>query len=78
MSAKTLEKEYVHAVYSRLASYIQKKETGNGHRIWPNVTKFLDALPKGSCVIDIGQPLSLFPFLLLSLSRMRRSQIPPD
>uniref|UniRef100_A0A915ATK4 Methyltransferase type 11 domain-containing protein n=1 Tax=Parascaris univalens TaxID=6257 RepID=A0A915ATK4_PARUN len=49
-----IEKQYVHEVYSRLASHCAEKESKKKLRIWPNVKKFIDELPPGSVVIDVG------------------------
>uniref|UniRef100_A0A0M3HGM5 Uncharacterized protein n=1 Tax=Ascaris lumbricoides TaxID=6252 RepID=A0A0M3HGM5_ASCLU len=52
-----IEKQYVHEVYSRLASHCAETESKKKLRIWPNVKKFIDELPPGSIVIDVGETL---------------------
>uniref|UniRef100_A0A1I7WXG6 Methyltransf_11 domain-containing protein n=1 Tax=Heterorhabditis bacteriophora TaxID=37862 RepID=A0A1I7WXG6_HETBA len=49
-----IEEEYVHSVYSRLATYQKKDHRSSSPRIWPNVKNFLESQPVGSIVIDIG------------------------
>ncbi|MFH4978330.1 hypothetical protein AB6A40_005039 [Gnathostoma spinigerum] len=50
-----LESHYVREVYSLLASYSTKNCRSNrGLRVWRPVQKFLNDLPTGSIVIDVG------------------------
>ncbi|VDO71130.1 unnamed protein product [Haemonchus placei] len=52
--SSTLENEYVHTAYSRLATYQMKDHRQFSPRIWPNVRKFLESQTPGSTVIDVG------------------------
>ncbi|CAB3402512.1 unnamed protein product [Caenorhabditis bovis] len=54
VSSETVEKEYVHAIYSRLATYQQKELKQSSPRIWPRVRQFVDQQPVGSLILDIG------------------------
>ncbi|KAK0415712.1 hypothetical protein QR680_012078 [Steinernema hermaphroditum] len=56
-----LENEYVHDVYRRLAAHCSNGAVGgDSHssranpKMWPNVRKFMERLPKGSVVLDVG------------------------
>ncbi|VDM50065.1 unnamed protein product [Toxocara canis] len=49
-----IEKQYVHDVYSRLATHSAQTESNKKLRIWPNVKSFISDLPPGSIVIDVG------------------------
>ncbi|VDL84282.1 unnamed protein product [Nippostrongylus brasiliensis] len=51
--SSSLENEYVHSVYSRLATYQKKDHRPSSPRIWPNVRKFLGAQAPGATVIDV-------------------------
>uniref|UniRef100_A0A0K0D9Q6 Methyltransf_11 domain-containing protein n=1 Tax=Angiostrongylus cantonensis TaxID=6313 RepID=A0A0K0D9Q6_ANGCA len=53
MSQK-LENEYVHSVYSRLATYQNKEHRRSSPRVWPKVLKFVEEQSPGSIVIDVG------------------------
>ncbi|KAK6743924.1 hypothetical protein RB195_010925 [Necator americanus] len=48
------ENEYVHSVYSRLATYQKKDHRPSSPRVWPKVRKFLESQVEGSAVIDVG------------------------
>ncbi|KAK5975436.1 Methyltransferase domain protein [Trichostrongylus colubriformis] len=52
--SNAFENEYVHTVYSRLATYQKKDHRPSSPRIWPNVRKFLESQAPGSIVIDVG------------------------
>lgn len=47
-----VEREYVHNVYRKLASFAKNK---NKKRKWQFVQNFLNSLPYGSIVLDIGK-----------------------
>ncbi|XP_069496773.1 alkylated DNA repair protein alkB homolog 8 isoform X2 [Ambystoma mexicanum] len=49
-NASKLEKEYVHQVYEEIAAHFSSTR----HTPWPRIFQFLNALPKGSLVADIG------------------------
>uniref|UniRef100_A0A7E4V3E2 Methyltransf_11 domain-containing protein n=1 Tax=Panagrellus redivivus TaxID=6233 RepID=A0A7E4V3E2_PANRE len=46
-----IETSYVHNVYSRLATYASSNPC---NQVWPSVKKFLEHLPPGSVLLDIG------------------------
>lgn len=48
--AKHLESEYVHKVYESIASHFSETR----YKPWPKVSNFLNSLPIGSLVLDIG------------------------
>ncbi|CAD6187854.1 unnamed protein product [Caenorhabditis auriculariae] len=52
----TAESEYVHSIYSRLATYQKqdKRSSQTSHRIWPRVRHFVESLPPGCVVVDVG------------------------
>ncbi|KAL6727138.1 hypothetical protein Aduo_009042 [Ancylostoma duodenale] len=49
-----LENEYVHSVYSRLATYQKKDHRPSSPRVWPRVRKFVESQAPGSIVVDVG------------------------
>ncbi|KJH53026.1 hypothetical protein DICVIV_00711 [Dictyocaulus viviparus] len=49
-----LEKEYVHSVYSRLATYQNENHNRSSPRVWPNVRRFVEDQDPGSIVVDVG------------------------
>ncbi|VDK60001.1 unnamed protein product [Anisakis simplex] len=49
-----VEAQYVHEVYTRLASHTAQNDSSKKLRIWPNVKSFISSLPSGSVVIDVG------------------------
>lgn len=44
------EKEHVHDVYSKIASHFSDTR----YKAWPRIAEFLNSLPSGSSVADIG------------------------
>lgn len=60
-----LENAYVHDVYAKLATYT----SGNPpERVWPRVKKFLEDLPNGSVILDVGKSATLGLGLNLALA----------
>uniref|UniRef100_A0A1I7TEL2 Methyltransf_11 domain-containing protein n=1 Tax=Caenorhabditis tropicalis TaxID=1561998 RepID=A0A1I7TEL2_9PELO len=54
ISSENVEKEYVHSIYSRLATYQQKEQKPSSPRIWPRVRQFVDQQIAGSVILDVG------------------------
>ncbi|KAJ1345808.1 hypothetical protein KIN20_000426 [Parelaphostrongylus tenuis] len=52
--SQELENEYVHSVYSRLATYQNKDYRRSSPRVWPKVLKFVEQQSPGSIVVDVG------------------------
>ncbi|OCT93216.1 alkylated DNA repair protein alkB homolog 8 isoform X1 [Xenopus laevis] len=50
LGASTLEREYVHKVYEDIAGHFSSTR----HTPWPRISEFLQSLPKGSLVADVG------------------------
>ena len=48
--ANHLESEFVHKVYDSIASHFSETR----HKPWPRVSHFLNSLPNGSLVLDVG------------------------
>lgn len=56
VSHVSLEGEYVHNVYSRLATYQPPdKPHLPSPRVWPKVTKFVEAQKDGCLILDVGK-----------------------
>lgn len=45
-----IEKKYVHKVYEEIAQHFDHTR----YKQWPRIKKFLDEIPSGSNVCDIG------------------------
>ncbi|CAI2347388.1 unnamed protein product [Caenorhabditis sp. 36 PRJEB53466] len=54
ITPKIAEQEYVHSIYSRLATYQQNDAKNSSPRIWPRVRQFVDQQAAGSVVLDVG------------------------
>ncbi|CCD66785.1 Methyltransferase type 11 domain-containing protein [Caenorhabditis elegans] len=54
ISSENVEQEYVHSIYSRLATYQQKEHKPSSPRIWPRVRQFVDQQSAGSIILDVG------------------------
>ncbi|CAO4369938.1 unnamed protein product [Caenorhabditis nigoni] len=54
ISSGNVEQEYVHSIYSRLATYQQKEHKPSSPRIWPRVRQFVDQQAIGSVILDVG------------------------
>ncbi|KAF1761745.1 hypothetical protein GCK72_010001 [Caenorhabditis remanei] len=54
ISSENVEQEYVHSIYSRLATYQQKDHKPSSPRIWPRVRQFVDQQSIGSVILDVG------------------------
>lgn len=54
ISSEIVEHEYVHSIYSRLATYQQKDHKPSSPRIWPRVRQFVDQQTIGSVILDVG------------------------
>lgn len=48
--AEKLEETHVHEVYEKIASHFSDTR----HKPWPNVLDFINSLPYGSILLDIG------------------------
>lgn len=48
--AKCLEAEHVHSVYDNIADHFSETR----HKPWPQIARFLDELPIGSLLLDVG------------------------
>ncbi|CAI5445438.1 unnamed protein product [Caenorhabditis angaria] len=54
LNSAEVETEYVHSIYSRLATYQQKDTKSSSPRIWPRVKQFVDQQSTGSVILDVG------------------------
>lgn len=54
ITSESVEQEYVHSIYSRLATYQQKEHKPSSPRIWPRVRQFVDQQSIGSIILDVG------------------------
>lgn len=45
------EKEHVHEIYSQIATHFSDTR----YKPWPKIAEFLESLPDGSIVADVGQ-----------------------
>ena len=51
-----IEQNYVNNVYSKLASHATENFFETAHqRTWPNVSKFVQNMDKGSVILEIGK-----------------------
>lgn len=54
MDSDKVEKEYVHLIYTRLATYQHNENKSSNLRIWPRVRQFVEAQQPGSIIVDVG------------------------
>lgn len=50
VNPKTLEVEHVHKVYSEIAKHFSETR----YKPWPEIAAFINALPPGSLLADVG------------------------
>lgn len=48
---KSLENEHVHKVYSEIAKHFSETR----YKPWPEIAGFINALPPGSLLVDVGK-----------------------
>ena len=51
VSEVAVEREHVHKVYSQIAAHFSHTR----HKPWPRIAEFLEGLPRGSIVADVGK-----------------------
>lgn len=56
-----VEKKYVYEVYDKIAPHF----SATRYKPWPKVSKFLDSIPAGSLVADVGNNNNVYLYFIL-------------